>query len=438
MPEPPSRKTISRRVLFAGLAAVRAAAAAAASPSRAPTPTPAPGPAERKGKRLHVAVVGAGAFGGHTALALRRSGARVTLVDAWGPGNSRASSGGETRVIRAVYGPDRVYVEMSARSFELWRENEARWKKKLYTRTGALWMLSDAGDYVKQSIPHLKAFGFQYEELTAEEAARRWPQIRFEGVKWAFLEREAGYLLARRACEAVLQGFLTEGGEYRQASARPGPFASGEMRGLRLSEGGDLAADAYVFACGPWLAQLFPELGTDLVVPTRQEVFYFGTPEGDSRFSEERMPVWVDVPRFFYGIPGNERRGFKIADDARGGPIDPTSAERILSPEALQNARAWIAFRFPALADAPLVESRVCQYENSPDHHFILDRHPEAENLWIVGGGSGHGFKHGPAMGERAAKTVLGQRPVDPVFGLARLAKAGQARLSGRERAGTE
>ena len=133
--------------------------------------------------------------------------------------------------------------------------------------------------------------------------------------------------------------------------------------------------------------------------------------------------MWVEIPRFYYGIPGNDRRGFKIADDVRGAPIDPTTAERVVTPETLKAARDWIAFRFPALADAPLVESRVCQYENSPDHHFILDRHPEASNLWIVGGGSGHGFKHGPAMGERVARTVLGQRPVDPFFGLDRLTR---------------
>jgi len=440
---------ISRRTLLASLAGLPAAAAAAAAgpaktaktptptPKGAPKPTPTPGPeAARKGERLHVAVVGAGAFGGHTALSLHRMGARVTLVDAWGPGSSRASSGGETRVIRGVYGPDRVYVEMARRSFELWHENEARWKKKLYTRTGALWIVSDEGAYVRESMPHLDAFGFAYEELTAPAAAKRWPQIRFEGVKWAFFEKEAGYLLARRACEAVVEGFEREGGRYRQASARPGPIASGRMRGLRLSEGGDLEADAYVFAWGPWLPQIFPELGSDFVQPTRQEVFYFGTPEGDSRFSESQMPVWVEIPRFFYGIPGNERRGFKIADDARGGPIDPTAAERILSPEALKSARAWIAFRFPALADAPLVESRVCQYENSPDHHFILDTHPEASNVWLLGGGSGHGFKHGPALGERAAKTVLGQIPVDPMFGWARFGAKPEARL-GSEKGGT-
>ena len=137
------------------------------------------------------------------------------------------------------------------------------------------------------------------------------------------------------------------------------------------------------------------------------------------------MPVWVETPRFFYGIPGNERRGFKIADDARGAPFDPTSGDRTPSAEALQNARAYLARRFPALAGAPLLESRVCQYENSSDQHFIVDRHPEAANVWIVGGGSGHGFKMGPAVGELVAGNVLGEKPPEPFFSLSRPALAG-------------
>jgi glycine/D-amino acid oxidase-like deaminating enzyme len=404
--------TVTRRALLASGAG---GLLAAALPARRGTGAPSPA--------ASVVVVGAGAFGGWTALMLRRRGARVTLVDAWGPGNSRASSGGETRVIRGVYGGDRIYTAMARRSFELWHENETRWKKTLYTRTGALWMVADAGEFVRTALPFLKEFAFPYEELTPAEAGKRYPQISFDGIRWALLEKEAGFLFARRSCADVVDGFVAEGGEYRQGLAAPGEIAGGRLSGVALSDGTRLTADAYVFACGPWLPGVFPALLGKRIEPTRQEVFFFGTPAGDLRFSEAQMPVWVETPRFFYGIPGNERRGFKIADDSRGPAFDPTSGDRTASAEGLKSAREYVARRFPALASAPLVESRVCQYENSTDHHFIVDRHPEAANVWILGGGSGHGFKHGPAVGELAAGNVLGERPPEPFFALSRFAK---------------
>ena len=400
---------LSRRALLASGAG---GLLAAALPARRVAAGPAAAPA--------VVVVGAGAFGGWTALMLRRGGARVTLVDAWGPGNSRASSGGETRVIRAIYGEDRIYTAMARRAFQLWRENEERWKKTLYTRTGALWMMADAGEFVRASIPFLKEFGFGFEELTPAEAGRRYPQVAFDGIRWALVEKEAGYLLARRSCADLVEAFLAEGGTYREGLVSVGDIRGGTLGGVALSDGTKLTADAYVFACGPWLPKLFPDLLGGRIQPTRQEVFYFGTPAGDPRFSDRQMPVWVETPRFFYGIPGNERRGFKIADDARGAPFDPTSGDRTPSADGLKSAREYIARRFPALADAPLLESRVCQYENSPDHHFIVDRHPDAGNVWIVGGGSGHGFKHGPALGELVAANVLGKKPTEPLFSLSR------------------
>ncbi|HEY6066697.1 MAG TPA: FAD-dependent oxidoreductase, partial [Thermoanaerobaculia bacterium] len=249
---------------------------------------------------------------------------------------------------------------------------------------------------------------------------RRYPQVDFAGIEWALLEKEAGYLLARRSCAEVLEGFLAEGGAYREGLASPGEIAGGRLGGVALSDGTRLTADVYVFACGPWLPKLFPDVIGSRIEPTRQEVFYFGTPAGDARFSDTRMPVWLETPRFFYGIPGNERRGFKIADDARGAPFDPTSGDRTPSPEAIRAAKEYLGHRFPALAGAPLLEARVCQYENSPDHHFIVDRHPRAESLWLVGGGSGHGFKHGPAVGELVAANVLGAKPPEPLFSLSR------------------
>ena len=367
-----------------------------------------------------VAVIGAGAFGGWTALFLLRRGAQVTLVDAWGPGNSRSSSGGETRIIRGGYGPNQPYTKMTARALELWRENEKRWNAQLFHRTGVLWMAGSDDEYERGSVPELLAAGIPHEELSPAELRRRWPQINFDGVNWALYEPESGYLTARNACQAVVHGLIKEGGEYLQAAVVTSDL-DGKWESLALSNGETLTADHYVFACGPWLGKLFPEsIGANLRA-TKQDVFFFGTPPGDCRFNEDHLPVWADHrDRFFYGIPGNLGRGFKIADDTRGPEFDPTSGERIVSEDSLKRVREYIAFRFPGLRNAPLLETRVCQYENTPDHHLILDRHPGKENVWLVGGGSGHGFKHGPVIGEIVSGLVLEGGEANPLFRLQR------------------
>lgn len=371
-------------------------------------------------RQTHIAVVGAGAFGGWTALHLLRSGARVTLVDTWGPGNSRASSGGESRVIRYAYG-DRRYVDMVARSFEIWEENEARWGRTLLHRPGVLFMGPESHSFGRDAEPHLRAAGVDYEMWGADDIARQYPQMNPDGLEWGIWEPTAGYLLAREGCRAVADAFVAEGGTFRVARAEPGANRQGEIDGIRLSDGSTVEADAYVFACGPWLGRVFPDVLGDLIRPTRQEVFYFGAPPGETAYREENFPVWADFgERVWYGIPGNEDRGFKVADDTRGPAFDPTSGERRATEDGLNAARAYLEHRFPGMRGAPLLESRVCQYEESPDSHFIIDRHPEAENVWLVGGGSGHGYKLGAALGEYVAGIVLNEAPPDPMFGLAR------------------
>ena len=373
----------------------------------------------------HIAVVGAGAFGGWTALHLLRRGARVTLLDAWGAGHSRSSSGGETRIFRSVYGRDSIYVDWTARSFRLWQEAEARWGNRFHRRTGALWMAGEDDAYVRDSLPLLKDAGLPIAELSLDAARRRFPQIDFAGVRSVFFEEQAGYLLARRACQAVAEAVAAEGGEVRIAAV-PGPVREDReerLDHLDLADGSTLRADLYLFACGPWLGRLFPEaIGDRLLRVTRQEVFFFGLPPGDPWFHEDRCPTWMELglERIFYGIPGNEHRGFKVADDTRGAPFDPTTEERLVTPELLARARGLLARRFPALANAPVVETRVCQYENSPDGHLLFDRHPHTENVWLLGGGSGHGFKLGPALGEYAAGVLLAGATPDPLFKLDR------------------
>jgi sarcosine oxidase len=343
-------------------------------------------------------------------------------VDAWGAGHSRASSGGETRVIRGVYNGVQLYSEMAARAFVLWREAERQWKRQVLFRTGALWMCANDDSYVRRSIEPMKAVGLTVEQLSLDDAARRFPQVSFEGVRTAYFEPEAGYLMARAACELVRETFAREGGEYKQAWARPGAAAGARLSSLSLSDGSTLEADRFVFACGPWMAQVFPDVIGRRIVATRQEVFFFGTPAGDARYNFGALPVWVHVgERLVYGIPSHERRGLKVADDTAGDEVDPTTMERVPSAAGLARAHAILRERFPALADAPLVEARVCQYEASTDGHYLIDRHPQFENVWLVGGGSGHGFKMGPALGEHVAALMQGRAAVHPLFAYSRL-----------------
>jgi glycine/D-amino acid oxidase-like deaminating enzyme len=360
------------------------------------------------GVRPRAVVIGAGAFGGWTALHLQRGGADVELIDAWGPGNTRASSGGETRVIRAIYGPDRIYVEMVRRSYELWGELDP----SLYVETGALWLHRGDDAYVRSSLTILEESGFPVDRWAPDEAARRYPQIDFKGVASVYFERRAGALSARAACGAVRDRFVKEGGAYRTAQ-------------ISINDVPSLHADACVFACGPWLGKLFPEVIGDSIRPTRQEVFYFGTPQGSDRYRPGQLPVWIDFgERIFYGVPDVHGRGFKVADDTRGDLFDPTTGDRTASAAAIARARAILAERFPELVNAPLLDAEVCQYENSPDGHLIIDRHPEVKNVWIAGGGSGHGFKLSPAVGEMVAGAVLAGKSVPEQFRLARLRDA--------------
>jgi len=287
-------------------------------------------------------------------------------------------------------------------------------------------MVASADDaYERESIAELKRAAVVFEQLSSAEMEIRWPQINFDDVRWGIFEPQSGYLDARASCEAVAEAFLKAGGEYRQAEVSSSFLEESPVRGINLSDGSSLSADAYVFACGPWLGNLFPKAVGSLIAPTKQDVFFFGPPASDAAtFSAAHLPVWGDHgERFFYGIPGCDRRGFKVADDTRGPGFDPTHGERSVSPENLQRVREYVGMRFPALKDAPLLETRVCQYEQTPDGDFIVDRHPKNENIWLLGGGSGHGFKHGPAIGEIMAKLILDGSEAEPRWKLSRFGR---------------
>jgi glycine/D-amino acid oxidase-like deaminating enzyme len=324
--------------------------------------------------------------------------------------------------MRGTYGPEQPYTELAARALKLWVKYERRWKRQFLHRTGVLWMVSSRDDsFERGSLPLLRDARIKFQELSTSVMKKRWPQVNFADVPWGIYEPESGYLDARASCQTVVDAFVGQGGEYKQLAVSADGLEIEPLRSLRLSDGSRLKADHYVFACGPWMSKLFPETLGGVIRSTKQDVFFFGTPAGDSRFTDAHLPVWGDHgERFFYGIPGSDQRGFKVADDTRGPSFDPTSGERVVNRATLRRVREYVAFRFPAMKDAPLIESRVCQYEQTADGNFIVDRHLRMDNVWLLGGGSGHGFKHGPALGEMMAELILTDGEADTVWRLSR------------------
>ena len=371
-------------------------------------------------KTYDVAIVGAGVFGAWTALALRRSGRSVVLLDAYGPGNSRASSGGESRVIRMGYGASDIYTRMAARSLHLWLDFfHHAGHPRLFHRTGVLWTAAPDSAHLAGTRKALDSCGIRHEILAQSEIASRFPQFHFEDGRTGIFEPQSGAIMARRAVQAVVQEAVREGADYFREWAET-PAGSGRVDAIHTRSERQIRARIFVFACGPWLPGVFPELLEGRIRPTRQDVFFFGTRAGDHRFSPPGMPIWMDFsdPRGAYTLPDLENRGVKLAFDRHGPPLIPDTEPRVVSAESIAEARDFLALRFPALAGAPLIESRVCQYENTSNGDFLIDRHPDFENVWLAGGGSGHGFKHGPAIGEYLTRVLfLGATP-EPRFSL--------------------
>jgi sarcosine oxidase len=365
------------------------------------------------------AVIGAGVFGAWTARDLRRSGASVVLLDAYGPANSRASSGGETRVIRMGYGPDDIYTRWAIRSLPAWRQLESETGVQIFHQTGVLWLSEDSDEYTPKMLDVLKQQNVACEQLTQGELGSRYPQLHFNQVSWAVLEPESGLLMARRSVQSLVDQLQREGVDYRHATVSPLQLNE-SLRELKTVEGYRISAGTFIFACGPWLPKIFPELLSGRIFPSRQEIFFLGPPAGSNSFEPSRMPVWLyhQHPYIPYALPDIEGRGFKLAFDLHGEALDPDLDQRIVSEASILRLRSFVAKHIPSLTQAPILETRVCQYENTWNGDFLIDRHPKSENVWIVGGGSGHGFKHGPAVGEYVASQVLGNAAGEPRFTL--------------------
>lgn len=376
----------------------------------------------RAGGTPDTIVIGAGVFGAWTADQLRRRGDKVLLIDAWGPAHARASSGGESRMTRGAYGLDEVYARMAWESLPEWRSLSARAPQPIFHETGVLFFFATLEPYVAQSLAVHARLGLPTEAMEPPALRRRFPQIDWNGVAIGLHEPRFGALMARRAVQTLVAEFVAGGGAYRQIAVAPPVEVGDRLDAIVATTGERLSAGRFVFACGPWLPKLFPALLGRRIFPTRQEVFFFAPDAGDDRFAPGKLPGWAefDAGDIYYGFPDLEGRGFKIAHDAHGAAIDPDRGDRTPSPQALADVRAFMARRFPALATRPLSEARVCQYENSANGDLLIDRHPSWRNVVLIGAGSGHGFKHGPAAGDYAARLITDTLTTpEPRFSLA-------------------
>lgn len=365
-------------------------------------------------------VVGAGAFGAWTALHLQRAGVQTLLVDQHGPGNSRATSGGETRGVRTSYG-DRIHgpvwtrwADESVRRWKAWDEEVGgRDGAPLFYTTGDLILREEMSPYLRRTTDQWDQLGIEYAWLDMDEVRRQWPHINTEEMSLALYEPQAGVVRARRAMETVAQAFRRAGGEIRIARVEPGEVEGGRLQGVVTDDGETLSAERYVFACGPWLAKVLPEVMENRLRIPMGHVYYFGPPPGDHRWEVPNMPS--------FGIPGStgwpalppDFRGFRVRTGGRP-PEDPDRSSRGEIPqEQFQRIREYVGRWFPDLADAPILETRACHYEVTPDRNFIIDLHPGWENTWITGGGSAEAFKQGPLLGDYIAQRIQGH-DMDP------------------------
>lgn len=350
----------------------------------------------------------------------------MVLLDAYGAGNLRSSSAGDSRIIRMGYGADEIYSRSALRALRLWQEFFHATDEPLFHQTGVMWLAHEDDPYPANCAETLRNLAVPFEKLTTAEVGQRFPQIRLEGISWALFEPDSGVLSARRAVTAVARETVRNGAEYLPDAVKT-PLRPGSGRRLDHIEtvsGRRISAGVYVFACGPWLPKIFPELLAERIHPTRQEVVCFGTPAGDERFRSPTLPTWIDFKEEAYALPNLEGRGVKIAIDRHGPPFDPDTAVRVVSDEGLAETRRYLTRRLPDLSEAPVVQTSVCQYENTANGDFLIDLHPEFANVWLVGGGSGHGFKHGPVVGEYVAARLAGvNEGIEPRFSLATKAR---------------
>ena len=374
-----------------------------------------------------VVVVGAGAMGAWTALRCRRAGWSTTLIDAFGAAHPRATSGDQTRILRSSHGSDTFYPRWAREARLAWMAFGDEVGEHLFHEIGMLWFARREDGFEAQSIATLTSLGIPVRRVERDDIRGLWPQIRADDLAFAVYEPEGGLLMARNGVAAAVRAFAAAGGRFELAEVTPGKTDGRRLLDVAAPDGTRYTADTFVFAAGPWLPRLFPRLLGGLIKVTKQDVVFLGQPPGDGRFSAEWLPCWVDFDGAFYGLPSVNGQGMKIAPERDGPAWDPSDGDRLIDPETVRLVRRYARQRFPDIAGSAVVETRVCQYEETPDTEFILDRHPDFDNVWIAGGGSGHAFKHGPVIGSYLVSRIAGAPagPDEERFSLTRVRRTG-------------
>ena len=359
---------------------LKVAAAVVSLPQIASTPS-APAVGQSAGD---VIVIGAGAFGGWTAYYLTTLGAKVTLVDAYGPGNSRATSGDETRGIRNSYGDKGIWSELwmtwASEALTRWARFDEEWgremKVRLFFNTGDFIFRARRDAFTDRNLELWKKLEISFEVPKVEDVARSYPAINLRDITSATYEPRAGVVRARRACEVVAEVFRQAGGQVVLGYASLGDRNARRLENIKTTgPTATLRADNYVFALGPWLPKAFPDLMAPRIRTPLGYVHYFGTPPGNDRFTFPNMPSFN-----FPGVTGwpalpPDNRGFRVR--LRGDiATDPDASQRVFDREKDKLARDFVRQRFPLLLGAPLLETRACHYEMSASRNFIIDRHP--------------------------------------------------------------
>ena len=371
-----------------------------------------------------VAVVGLGAMGSQTLAALARRGARVVGVDRFAPPHAEGSSHGRSRIIREAYFEDPIYVPLVQRAYEGWRRLEAESGHPLLRTTGGLWFGRPNGALVEGTLRSVAAHALPHERLDAAEIRRRFPAFRAADDWIGILEPRAGVLDPEGAIAAALAVAARHGARIVPDT----PVLAWEARPDHVAvrtPGGTLRADRLVLSTGMWMTALVPTLTRHLTV--QRNVLYWFDALDPEAFAPARCPVFLaelSATRMLYGFP-DLGEGVKVALHHHGPVCTPEAVDRVVAAGEVEAMRALLRDWLPA-ANGPLRATAVCTYTNVPDGHFILDRHPRSERVWLASPCSGHGFKFSPAIGEVLADLALtGSTWIDLTpFGLARFGDA--------------